>query len=145
MKRITITPEFVEYVPHELAESVLYISITYRTSVHRCPCGCGNKVVTPISPADWQLYFDGESVSLTPSIGNWTFPCRSHYWIKANEIRWADVWDDERIVSNRMRDNLDRDRYFADRIANQRKPSAPGVQNGSGRRAWFRWLFRQSD
>ena len=29
----------------------------------------GNKVVTPISPADWQLFYDGDTVSVTPSIG----------------------------------------------------------------------------
>jgi Family of unknown function (DUF6527) len=52
MRRTSITHEFVEYIPAELAEAVLYISITYRTAVHRCVCGCGNKVVTPISPAD---------------------------------------------------------------------------------------------
>jgi hypothetical protein len=37
----------------------------------------------PISPADWQLAYDGDTVSLTPSIGNWGFPRRSHYWIDA--------------------------------------------------------------
>jgi hypothetical protein len=145
MKRTTITPEFVEYMPKELAESILYISITYRTAVHQCPCRCGNKVVTPISPADWQLFFDGDTVSLTPSVGNWAFPCQSHYWIKANKIRWAGSWNDERIAINRMRDNQDRERYFADRTTNQQKPSATIAQNGSGRRAWFRRLFRQGD
>lgn len=138
MRRTRITPEFVEYVPHELAESVLYISITYRTSVHRCACGCGNKVVTPISPADWQLFFDGDMVSLTPSIGNWAFPCRSHYWIKANDVQWAGRWNDERIATNRLRDNRDRERYFADRA------TSTGAQNGSGRRNWFRRLFRHT-
>jgi len=28
-------------------------------------------------------------VSLAPSIGNWSFPCNSHYWITGNEVRWA--------------------------------------------------------
>jgi hypothetical protein len=70
MKRMTLTHQFGEYVPSELADGVLYISIPYRTVVHRCLCGCGNKVVTPISPAEWQLTYDGETISLTPSIGN---------------------------------------------------------------------------
>jgi len=34
-------------------------------------------VVTPLSPTGWSLIFDGETVSLYPSIGNWNFPCRS--------------------------------------------------------------------
>ena len=37
----------------------------------RCCCGCGEEVVTPFSPAQWQMSFDGEAVSLHPSIGNW--------------------------------------------------------------------------
>jgi hypothetical protein len=47
--------------------------------------------VTPFSPKDWKLIFYGESVSLYPSIGNWNFPCKSHYWITKNSIepaRW---------------------------------------------------------
>ena len=89
IRHTSLAHEFVEYIPSELADGVLYISIPYRTAVHRCACGCGNKVVTPISPADWQLFYDGDTVSLTPSIGNWGFPCRSHYWINAGRIRWA--------------------------------------------------------
>jgi hypothetical protein len=46
VKRSTVRHEFVEYVPRELEDDVLYISIRYRTAVHRCACGCGNKVVT---------------------------------------------------------------------------------------------------
>ena len=42
------------------------------------------EVVIPFSPTDWQLAFDGERASLQPSISNWNFACRSHYWIKGN-------------------------------------------------------------
>jgi hypothetical protein len=85
--------------------------------VHRCACGCGNKVVTPISPADWQLFYDGDTVSLTPSIGNWGFPCRSHYWVYADEIQWAKGWTDEQITAGRTRDDHGRAQYFAARAA----------------------------
>ena len=98
MKRTAIRHEFVEYVPAQLAEGVLYVSIPYATAVHTCACGCGHKVVTPITPADWSLLFDGDAVSLEPSIGNWGFPCRSHYWIRSNKIRWAGSWSDDRVA-----------------------------------------------
>jgi hypothetical protein len=39
---------------------------------------------SPLSPTDWKLTFDGVSVSLHPSDGNWSFPCRSHYRIEYN-------------------------------------------------------------
>lgn len=81
--------EFVEYVPERLDDGVIYVSVRFATVVHRCACGCGREVVTPLSPSDWRLTFDGETISLYPSIGNWSFPCRSHYWIAENNIRWA--------------------------------------------------------
>jgi len=115
--RSSLAHEFVEYVPPSLSDGVLYISIPYRTVVHRCACGCGNKVVTPISPADWQLFYDGETISLTPSIGNWGFPCRSHYWIDANEIQWSSDWTDKQIARGRARDDRERAQYFAQRTA----------------------------
>lgn len=96
--------EFVEFIPDELASNTIYISISFATVAHRCCCGCGNEVVTPLSPLDWQLTFDGETVSLYPSIGNWSFPCRSHYWIVRNGIRWAEQWSDDQIAACRAVD-----------------------------------------
>ena len=117
MRRTSVNHEFVEFIPSELQEGVLYVSVQYATAVHTCACGCGNKVVTPISPVGWQLLFDGDSVSLTPSIGNWGFPCRSHYWIKSNKIRWAEVWTPEEVAAGRQREARDREQYFANKQA----------------------------
>lgn len=88
----TIRHKFVEFVPDQLEDGVLYITVEYRTAVHKCVCGCGNKVVTPLSPTDWKMIFDGKTVSLYPSIGNWSFDCRSHYFITRNEIRHCAPW-----------------------------------------------------
>src|SRR6266567_538686 len=95
MKHDSLRHEFVEEIPSDPEEGVLYVSVRYRTAVHRCACGCGEKVVTPIKGPRWHLYFDGDTVSLDPSIGSWQLRCRSHYWIRANAIRWAGVWTDE--------------------------------------------------
>jgi hypothetical protein len=54
-------------------------------------------VVTPFTPKDWELRFDGETVSLSPSIGNWSFACQSHYWIRWNRIEWAPRWSAAQI------------------------------------------------
>ena len=85
-----LTHEFVEFIPDMIEEGKLYVSIEYATTVHKCCCGCGKEVVTPLSPTDWKLIFDGKTVSLDPSIGNWSFPCRSHYWIRNNWALWAE-------------------------------------------------------
>lgn len=115
MKHTAIDHEFVEFMPSELREGTLYVSVQFATAVHKCACGCGNKVVTPFSPADWQLFFDGDTVSLTPSIGNWQFPCRSHYWIRSNRVRWAEDWTPEQVAAGRLREARDHERYFAGR------------------------------
>ena len=70
-------------------------------------CGCGNEVVTPLSPSDWELNYNGESISLHPSIGNWSFDCQSHYWVRNNEIVWAEKWSKERIDNSRMLNKMD--------------------------------------
>jgi len=84
----------------------------YATAIHRCCCGCGNEVVTPLSPVGWFLTFDGDSISLDPSIGNWNFPCRSHYWITRNKVRSASPWSERKIEASRAREHAAKVKYF---------------------------------
>ena len=113
MKRRTrITHEFVDFIPGHRKEGVIYISIKYATAVHNCCCGCGGKVVTPLSPTDWKLMFDGETITLYPSIGNWSFKCQSHYWITNNKIRWARKWSEEEVQIGRQQDELNKRSYY---------------------------------
>ncbi|MEE4197348.1 MAG: DUF6527 family protein [Bacteroidales bacterium] len=104
--------EFVEFIPKELEDNVIYISIRFKTVVHKCACGCGNKTVTRLSPTDWKFTFDGDSVTLYPSIGNWGFPCQSHYWITNNKIEWAESWSNKWISSNRETAKKEKRKYF---------------------------------
>lgn len=104
---------FVEFIPDTIEDGVLYVSYEYATAVHRCCCGCGSEVVTPISPTDWSLTFNGDSVALSPSIGNWSFPCRSHYWIEFGRVKWAGQWSQEKIAAGRLNDALAKERRFA--------------------------------
>lgn len=86
----TLSHKFIDVIPDYLEKDVLYISLQYKTVVHKCVCGCGNEVITPLTPTDWKLIFDGKTISLYPSIGNWSFECKSHYWIKNNRIIYTD-------------------------------------------------------
>ena len=106
---------FVEYIPEYIDEGVIYISIDFATATHKCVCGCGNLVVTPITPTDWELRFNGESVSLFPSIGNWSFECRSHYWIQKNKVIYARSWDDNEIEENRQNDYSEKKKWYKKR------------------------------
>lgn len=104
MRATHVEHEFVELIPDELPEATIFISIPYATAAHLCLCGCGQRVITPLSPTDWHLVFDGDSVSLAPSIGNWSFECQSHYWIKRNRVDWSTRWSQARIDAGRARD-----------------------------------------
>lgn len=87
-RRNRIKHRYVEFIPQDLDEGILYISIRFKTASHLCCCGCGSKVVTPLNPAKWRLIDHGFTVSLSPSIGLGTLPCRSHYWIRNSRIDW---------------------------------------------------------
>jgi len=112
MKYKNITHEFVDKIPDSLEDGKIYISMPFATALHKCFCGCGNEVVTPISPTDWSITYDGEAVSLDPSIGNWGFPCMSHYWIRNNEVHPAYRWSQERIKVARDTEELEKKEYF---------------------------------
>src|SRR5258708_2291908 len=109
---IVLKHEFVEFIPGALKEDTIYVSMRFGTASHLCVCGCGNKVVTPLRPTDWKLIFDGKTISLYPSIGNWSFPCRTHYWIRENRVQWAENWSQERIDSARSSDRRAKETYF---------------------------------
>jgi Family of unknown function (DUF6527) len=99
-------------MPSNLEEGILYVSVEYCTASHQCPCGCGNRIVTPLTPVNWRLIFDGETVSLEPSVGNWSYPCQSHYWIRKNEIVWAEKWSKSKIEKSRQKKYEKENKYF---------------------------------
>lgn len=110
----TLEHRFVEHAPEQLEEGVLYVSIPFETVLHKCCCGCGKEVVTPLSPAAWRLTFNGETISLYPSIGNWNFECQSHYWIENNQVIWDTHFTKKQIKLVRKQDLKD-NQYFHDK------------------------------
>ena len=52
------------------------------------------------------------STPLDPSIGNWSFPCQSHYWIRNDRVKWAPKWSREQIERRRRYDHHAKESYF---------------------------------
>ena len=101
MRRTSVSHEFVHFIPETLEEGTVYVSVPFATTVHRCCCGCGREVVIPLSPTEWELRFDGKTISLDPSIGSWALPCQSHYWIRRDRVIWARRWSRREIEEAR--------------------------------------------
>jgi Family of unknown function (DUF6527) len=116
----SIRPKFVDRIPKVLDQGVIYISEKYSTAAHSCCCGCGTKIVTPLKPGRWQLENRNGSVSLSPSVGNWSAACQSHYWIRGNQIDWALGFTPAQISANRASDQRARQRAHAERYRRER-------------------------
>lgn len=112
-----------EYIPKELETGFLYVSLEFGVACHLCPCGCGSKVVTPIGPTDWSFFEEKGEPTLYPSIGNWQFPCRSHYWIDKGLIKWSYQWDEEEILIGRQMEEKCREIYYEKKYQGKRKRS----------------------
>lgn len=110
MQVSSLSHVFVEQMPTEFEPGVLYVSLPFRTSVHLCACGCGNETWVPIRPDRHHLTFDGDTITLWPSVGNWRFQCRSHYVVRQGRIEWvvdgkdksrASWWNNKRALRDR--------------------------------------------
>lgn len=113
--------KFVDTIPRadSVKEDCLYISVKYNMTTHQCACGCGTIVPLPISPADWSLAYDGEHVSLNPSVGNGALACRSHYFIRDNQIVWLPKMSEEQTHAQ-----LESDKTLLEQRAQQQKQQA---------------------
>ena len=123
--------EFVEYIPEDINEGILYISLPFGTIVHKCACGCGEEVVTPLGPAEWNFTYNGKTISLHPSVGNWSFKCMSHYWIKEGNVQWARLFTTEEILESRKETKEYRKRYYAHANQEDSSPSKRETANRS--------------
>lgn len=90
------SPVFVDRIPDELEPEKLYVCLACNVVVHLCPCGCNEKVVLPVGRDQWVLSYDGEGITISPSIGNFQFVCKSHYFIRNNNVQWLEDNNDDR-------------------------------------------------
>lgn len=102
----------VKYMPKQLKPGILYASEEFGIAVHLCPCGCGSKVRTPLGPTEWVLEKGANGPTLYPSIGNWQFPCQSHYWITDGRVVWAPKWAIKQIDASRRAEDKRRRTYY---------------------------------
>ena len=98
---------------------------------------------------DWTLEVVNGAVTLRPSVGNWSLPCRSHYLIRQNKVVWARDMSHDEIERGRINDHQLRDTHFAEvnrRKGMEKDRAAAAPQPASWfarlRRALRRWVGR---
>ncbi len=137
--------QFVEFMPDVIQEGVIYISLEYKSVIHRCACGCGKEVNTPLHPTGWKILYDGESISLKPSVGNWSFDCKSHYWIANNKVEWSMKWSDDTIREVRAFEDFEREEYYknkdSENIDDDFSDSEELPKSNSKKMSWFENLI----
>lgn len=106
-------------MPVEIESGILYVSEKYGVAGHLCPCGCGNKIITPLDDTEWELTKQNDKPTLYPSVGNWQLDCRSHYWIRNGKIVWAGQWTDEQIEEGWLLEEENRKLYYDTLLKNR--------------------------
>ena len=89
---VVFTPKYMDELPQDCEQGILYVSRKFGISTHSCPCGCGHKVVLNFKPEwsdGWDLIEEESFVTFRPSILNAGMPCRSHYFITHNTVEWC--------------------------------------------------------
>ena len=144
MKIASLVPEYVELLPPELQDGKLYISKKYGTAGHRCGCGCGTKIVTPLKPTDWRLIEAGGRVSLSPSVGNWNHPCQSHYIIRNNMAIKAGPMTRGEIAYGRALNEAAKRTHGKERTVHQLSPQdgKPAQLQKGWLEAFKRWALK---
>lgn len=120
MKTSQLSVLHVRFLPQVLTPGVLYVSEEYKVAGHSCACGCGSKVIVPLGPAEWTYRENQGQPSLSPSIGNWQLPCRSHYIINNGGIIWASQWSEAQIKAGRQGEETRRQHYYSTRTPDTR-------------------------
>lgn len=131
MRINAIRPVYVESFPKALEDGILYVSRKFSTACHRCCCGCGIKIVTPLRPTEYRLTDAGGRVSLYPSVGNWNHPCRSHYVIRNGQVIKAGAMGQADIDKGRADDDAEKRAHYA----------RPAQSRGWDVWSWIRRLF----
>lgn len=112
MKSARFKHALVDAIPEELQAGVLYVAKDGDVAGHLCACGCGGEVITPLSPTDWSLTLTRDGATLDPSIGNWAFPCRSHYFISGGKVVWAKDMSAKAIAKGRQGNRARKQCYY---------------------------------
>ena len=94
--------ERVHRLPEALAENVVYVSDEYELAALKCACGCGHRISLLLGDGHKVDEFEGLA-DISPSIGVWDSPCKSHFWVRNGKVLWAEEFSDAEIGATMAR------------------------------------------
>jgi hypothetical protein len=144
MKQTRFKHEVVKSFPEKLRNGTVYVTADRDLAGHLCACGCEKEVITPLSSTDWSIKLDRRGVTLNPSIGNWAYPCRSHYFIWDGNVVWEDNMSNEAIIQGRQKNKARKLNYYRDMTVSQctsQEQVSELRENTKTLIAWLKRLF----
>lgn len=87
------------------------------------------------------MAYNGETVSLHPSIGNWQLKCRSHYVIDRGRVIEAEPWTRSQVSAQQARDKRAKAAYFAAPVDQAEADAPVSLPANEARGVWV-WLKR---
>jgi hypothetical protein len=103
--------EKVVEFPKEILPGKLYYSEEFKTSRHRCACGCGDVIRLPIDHLHHHITEGPRGPTLRPSVGNWNV-CDAHYYITNGEVEVLAKMSPQQIAAGRRFEDQRRELYF---------------------------------
>ncbi|WEX08943.1 DUF6527 family protein [Chelativorans sp. AA-79] len=78
---------WVERIPTQMQEGVVYHTEEFELAGLLCACGCGHRI-TLLVPDSHQVWNEGGYATIRPSVGVFDAPCKAHYVITAGNVQW---------------------------------------------------------
>ena len=75
-------------IPKELSEGIVYHNPEFEIGAMLCACGCGLRIDLLV-PDSHQITSENGLATITPSVLVCAGQCRSHYFITAGRVEWA--------------------------------------------------------
>lgn len=94
-----------------MEDGVVYHTEEFELAGMLCACGCGHRI-TLLVPDSHQVLNDDGYATVSPSVGVFDAPCRSHFFIHAGEVEWLPAFTGEaasRIMRNQIARHVARD------------------------------------
>ena len=88
MRTENFTIQKIDLVPalSSMFPGILYYDKQSGLSFHKCACGCGDIIILE---HNYKWNIDENTITISPSIGRMTAPCKSHYFIRNGKVVWC--------------------------------------------------------